>query len=254
MRLKNKIAVIAGAATGIGRASALLFAREGAAVAVGDINDAAGAETIASIRQAGGEGVYVHCDVGVPADVERLVETAVAAYGRLDIIFNNVGIDIVGKVHETSEETWERCININLSGAFRGMKYAIPHMLRGGGGSIISTASIQGLVAFDGYAAYAAAKGAIVQLTRQVAFDYGRHNIRVNCICPGTVLTPMVINQLDPAHMEAGIEAIGQTIPLGRIGQPEDIAAAALYLASDDSRWVTGHALVVDGGTIVKGN
>ena len=253
MRLQDKIAVIAGAATGIGRASALLFAREGATVVVGDINDEAGEETVTLIRQAGGAATYVHSDVGSPGDVERLVQTVVDDYGRLDVIFNNVGIDIVGKVHETSEETWERCININLSGVFRGMKYAIPPMLRGGGGSIISTASIQGLVAFDGYAAYAAAKGAIVQLTRQVAFDYARHNIRVNCICPGTVLTPMVINQIDPANLQAGIEVIGQGIPLGRIGQPEDIAAAALYLASDDSRWVTGHALVVDGGMIIKG-
>ena len=254
MRLKDKVAVIAGAATGIGRATAVLFAREGAQVVFGDINDGEAQETLRLVRETGAEVGYVHCDVSEPGDVENLVETAARAHGRVDVMFNNVGVNFYGKVHEIGEEEWGRCLNVNLAGVFRGMKYAIPHMLAQGGGSIVNTASIQALVAFEGFAPYAAAKGGIVQLTRQAAFDYAPHNIRINCICPGSVRTPMNPEMMDPS-LDGGarLEASTRRIPIGRIGEPEDVAHAALYLAGDEASWVTGHVLVVDGGLVIKG-
>jgi NAD(P)-dependent dehydrogenase (short-subunit alcohol dehydrogenase family) len=254
LRLDGKVAVITGAATGIGRATAVLFAREGARVVFGDVNDVEADETLRLVGRAGGEARYLHCDVRQSADVDRLVQAAVDAHGQLDIMMNNVGVNFYGKVHETSEEDWAACLNLNLGGVYRGMREAIPHLLRGGGGSIVNTASNQGLVAFNGFAAYAAAKGAIVQLTRQAALDYAPDKIRVNCICPGAVRTPMNPELLDPS-LDGGarLERSSSRIPMLRIGEPEEVAQAALYLASDESAWVTGLALVIDGGVTVKG-
>ena len=254
MRLKDKVAVIAGAATGIGQESARVFAQEGAVVVIGDIKDEQGQATVRSIQAAGGTARFVHCDVGRAQEVEQLVETAVQEHGRIDVMFNNVGIAVAGKVHETSEEDWALCLNVNLGGVFRGMKYAIRHMMQQGGGSIISTASIQGLVAFEGWAAYAASKGAIIQLTRQVAYEYAPYKIRINCICPGTVRTPMLDVALQTApDPKSLLDDWNKMHPIGRFGEPIDIAYAALYLASDESAWVTGHALVADGGVVIKG-
>jgi len=160
-RLEGKVAVVTGAATGIGRATAVLFASEGARIVFGDVNDAEAEETVRLIRSAGADATYVHCDVRQGEDVRRLVETAVTAHGRLNVMMNNVGVNFYGKVHETSEEDWAACLNLNLGGVYRGMREAIPHLLAAGGGSIVNTASNQGLVAFNGFAAYAAAKGAI---------------------------------------------------------------------------------------------
>jgi NAD(P)-dependent dehydrogenase (short-subunit alcohol dehydrogenase family) len=254
LRLDGKVAVITGAATGIGRATAVLFSREGARVVFGDVNEVEADETLRLIGLAGGEGRFVRCDVRRSEDVARLVDAAVSAYGQLDVMMNNVGVNFYGKVHETSEEDWAACLNLNLGGVYRGMREAIPHMLKAGKGAIVNTASNQGLVAFNGFAAYAAAKGAIVQLTRQASLDYAPNNIRVNCICPGAVRTPMNPELLDPS-LDGGarLERSSSRIPMLRIGEPEEVAEAALYLASDAAAWVTGLALVIDGGVTVKG-
>ena len=254
MRLNDKVAVITGAATGIGRASAVLFGREGARVVIGDVNDAEAEETLRQARDAGAEIHYVHCDVSRTADVDALVQAAVDRYGRLDVMFNNAGRNFFGKVHETTDEAWEACLSLNLGGIFRGMRAALPHMLRQGGGSIVNTASIQAIVAFNDFAAYEAAKGGIVALTRQAALDYAPHNIRVNAICPGVVRTPMNPELWEPSRdAGASLKQWTEGTPILRVGEAEDVARAALYFASDESSWTTGQYFLVDGGLSIKG-
>src|SRR4051812_11358785 len=241
VRLKDKVAVITGAATGIGRASALRFAREGANVVIGDVNDAEAEETIRQARDAGADIQYVRCDVRSTADVNALVQAAVDRHGRLDIIFNNAGKNFFGKVHETTDADWEDCLSLNLGGIFRGMRAALPHMMSQGGGSIINTASIQAIVAFPNFAAYEAAKGGIVAMTRQAALDYGPYKIRVNAICPGVVRTPMNPEMWQPSlDGGAALQRWNEQTPIQRVGEAEDIANTALYLASDESSWTTG--------------
>ena len=248
-KLEGKVAIVTGAASGIGRASAHLFAREGAEVVVADLPSTAGDETAARIRQDGGQALFVPVDVAEPAMVEHMVRAAVETFGRVDVLFNNAGVNFPGTVVDVTEEIWQRSLDVNLKGVMLGCRFAIPQMLENGGGSIVNTASMLGLVASPRQAPYAAAKGAVVQLTRQIAVDYAARNIRVNCICPSEVDTPMnrrfIEGTPDPAAARRRVLA---RIPLNRMAEPEEIAAVALFLASDDSSYVTGVALPVDGG------
>ncbi|TET88682.1 MAG: glucose 1-dehydrogenase [Dehalococcoidia bacterium] len=246
-KLDGKVALITGAASGIGRATALLFAKEEAKIAVADYVPAGGQETVKMIQKAGGDAVFIEADVSQAANVERMVKTTVNAYGQIDILFNNAGVGQTGdSMVETTEDEWDRVLNINLKGVFLCSKYAIPVMLDQGGGVIINTASIAGLVGLPGIPAYGVSKAGVIQLTRMMAAEYGRQDIRVNCICPGAIQTPMTESVSLP------MDAYIQVQFLNRTGQPEDIARAALYLASDDSSFVTGVALVVDGGWTVS--
>jgi NAD(P)-dependent dehydrogenase (short-subunit alcohol dehydrogenase family) len=249
VKLVNKVAVITGAGSGIGWATAILFAQEGAKVVVADLVERAGEETVAQIREAGGEATFVRVDVANEAEVKAMIRTAIETYGRLDILYNNAGLTLPASVTETTEDIWIRSIDVNLKGVMLGCKHAIPAMQKGGGGSIINTASMLGLVASPNQAPYCAAKGGVVMLTKQMAVDYARDNIRVNCICPSEVDTPMhrkfIAESPDP---EATRRRLLDRIPLARVAQPEEIATVALFLASDDSSYITGVALPVDGG------
>lgn len=249
MKLNQKVAIVTGAGSGIGRATALLFAREGARVIVADVVESAGRETVAQIEAGGGEAVFVRVDVSQAAEVENMVRVAVDRFGGLDVLFNNAGLTIPAMVTETSEEVWDKSIDVNLKGVMLGCKYAIPEMLKRGGGSIINTASMLGLVASPRQAPYSAAKGGVVLLTKQVAIDYAHANIRVNCICPSEVNTPMhrkfIEETPDP---EATRRRLLERIPLNRVAEPEELASVALFLASADSSYITGVALPVDGG------
>jgi len=248
-KLAGKRALISGGASGIGRATALLFAHEGAAVALVDLDAAGGQAVVEEIRRAGGQALFIPGDVSRDADCQRAVARAVEAWGGLDILFNNAGIIRRASLLETSLEDWERVMAVNVTSVFLLSQAAIPVMQQAGGGVIINTASGWGLVGGPRAAAYCASKGAVVNLTRAMAIDHGPHHIRVNCVCPGDTDTAMLrqeASQLGTAEGEFLAQAAQR--PLGRIGQPEDIAQAVLYLASDDAAFVTGAALVVDGG------
>ena len=240
MRLKNKVALITGAGRGIGQATAVRFAMEGAKVVVVDIDSKEGEETVEMIKSAGGATVFVQADVSKAVDAEKMVKVAVEKFGKLDILFNNAGIELSGRVEDMPESDWDRVININLKGMFLGSKYAVPQMLKQGGGVIICTASTAGLFGLGREAAYCASKGGVIALTRAMAMDYAAENIRVNCICPGPIGT----------RLTKPLQSTIKKVALGRIGKPEEIANAALFLASDESSFVTGSALMVDGGTI----
>jgi NAD(P)-dependent dehydrogenase (short-subunit alcohol dehydrogenase family) len=251
MRLTDRVALIAGGASGIGRATALLFAREGAAVSVVDVDEDGGQTVAGSIVDDGGRSIFVRSDVSVGADCQRAVEKTVSALGGLDILLASAGIIRRATVLETTEEEWDRMMAVNVKSAFLLSKYAIPVMEAAGGGVIITVASGWGLVGGRKAAAYCASKGAVVLLTKAMALDHGSQNIRVNCICPGDTDTPMLRREAEEIgeRIERFLADASQR-PLGRIGRPEDIAEAALYLASDESSFVTGAALVVDGGGI----
>ena len=247
--LAGKRALITGGASGIGRATALLFAHEGAAVSVVDLDEAGGQAVAQMIVDEGGQAIFVPCDVSQAADCQRAVQQTVKKLGGLDILLNNAGIIRRASVLETSEEEWDRVMAVNVKSVFLLSKYAIPIMAQAGGGVIINTASGWGLVGGRRAAAYCASKGAVVLLTKAMALDHGQQNIRVNCICPGDTDTPMLrheARQLGESDERFLAEAAQR--PLQRIGRPEDIAQAALYLASDASSFVTGTTLVVDGG------
>ena len=245
-RVEGKVAIVTGSASGIGRATARLLAREGARVVVADINVAAGQATVESITQAGGEAEFVETDVARADQVQAMVARAVARFGRLDVLHNNAyWAPLNTPVVDTTEEQWQRTIDVTLKSVYLGCKYAIPAMLERGGGSIVNTASTAALVASPQFAAYAAAKGGVVALTRNVAFDYGPRGIRCNAVCPGLIETPATAPVLADARRRRWLT---EKIVVGRIGRPDDIAAAVLYLASDESAFVTGQTIVVDGG------
>lgn len=247
--LKGKVALITGSASGIGRATALLFAKEGAAVAVVDVNESEGKAVVQEIIADGGRAIFVRGDVTKASDCQLAVQQTVEQLGKLDILFNNAGIIRRASVLETTEEEWDLVMATNVKSVFLLSKYAIPVMAKIDGGVIVNTASGWGLIGGRNAASYCASKGAVVLLTKAMALDHGSQNIRVNCICPGDTDTPMLrdeAKQLGKTVEEFLVSSAQR--PLQRVGRPEDIAQAALYLASGASLFVTGIALVVDGG------
>jgi NAD(P)-dependent dehydrogenase (short-subunit alcohol dehydrogenase family) len=234
----------------MGRTTSVLFAKEGAKVVVADIDETKGKETVDVILKAGGEATFLKTDVSKALDVQTLVKVTVQKYGRLDVLANNAGINPTGTVVDTSEELWERTININLKGVFLGMKYAIPEMIRSGGGSIINWSSVNGLCGLFNEAAYDASKGGVVLITKATALDFGTENIRVNCICPGITDTPLIQGYIknSPDPKKFFKELVDMNAAFKRIIKPEEVSNAALFLASDESSGITGTVLTVDGG------
>ena len=247
MKLAGKVALITGGGSGIGKATAILFAREGAKVVVADYDAKAGEETATEIKSAGGKALFVKADVSKSADVRKMIEMTINIYEQLDILVNNAGVQQPATlITETPEEVWDWLIGINLKGVFLGMKYGIPHMLERGG-IVINMASMAGLTGFSHVSAYCASKGGVIQLTKTAALEFVNYNIRINCLCPGTTLTPLVERQMSRQDWKDKKPLRGP-IPMGRLGKPEEIAQAALFLACDESSYITGSALVADGG------
>jgi NAD(P)-dependent dehydrogenase (short-subunit alcohol dehydrogenase family) len=248
MRLKDKVSLITGAASGIGRESALLFASEGSKVVVVDISEKGGQETVSMIKDTGGEASFFQGDVSKAADVQTFIAFTEKTYGELNILFNNAGIfhDSDGSVLETSEDTWDLVMNVNVKGVFLGCKYGIPALLRAGGGSIVNTASFVALLgAATSQIAYTASKGGVLAMTREIAVEFARNNIRANAICPGPVRTPLLEELLaDQAFKQRRM----MHIPAGRVAEASEIAQAALFLASSESSYINGSIFTVDGG------
>jgi NAD(P)-dependent dehydrogenase (short-subunit alcohol dehydrogenase family) len=249
MRLKDKVALITGGTSGIGEATAILFAKEGARVAITGRNQARGDAVMAKVRQAGGTGIFVQADVSKSGDCRRCVDETTHPFGRVDILFNNAGVFYPNTALDCSEEEWEAQIDINLKGTFLMSKYVLPGMIAQGSGVIINNSSGWGIVGGDKAVAYCASKGGVVLMTKAMAIDHGAQGIRVNCICPGDVETPMLPEDARLRGLDWNTYIKGcANRPLGRVGTAEEIAKAVLFLASDDSSFMTGAALVVDGG------
>jgi len=248
MRLKDKVAIITGGGSGIGRASCILFAREGATVVVSDLADKSGEDVAKVIKENGGKGTYMHCDVTREEQAKNLIGEVVEKYGRLDVLYNNAGMGMVKLLPEMTEQEWDRIFDVNVKGLFFCSKYAIPQMKKQGGGVIVNTASNWGLIAYPHWPAYCATKGAVIMLTKALATDHAPDNIRVNCLCPGNIDTPL---------LRAGIAAEGSfeeaAKTMGRIAKPEEVAYLALFLASDESSYITGAAMVIDNGESARG-
>jgi 3-oxoacyl-[acyl-carrier protein] reductase len=252
MRLPNKVALITGAASGIGRASAVLFAKEGAKVVVADIDEAGGRQTVDLIAREGGSAVFVKADVTKAGDVERMIKASVDQFGKLDILFNNAGVGTAfTPIEQVDEALWDRVMAINVKSIFLGCKYAAPAMKAQGGGVIINTASISGVRPRPGLTVYAASKGAVIVFTKAIAIEFAPYKIRVNCINPVVTDTAFITKTIEASQIEAAKKGMLSTIPLGRLGEPEDMAFAALYLASDEAGLVTGVSLDVDGGRAI---
>lgn len=254
MRFRGKAVIVTGAASGIGRAAALAFAREGARVACADINAEGAEDTARAIAAAGGEAIAVSADVASEADVREMVAEAVRRWDALDILFNNAGVGLGAPVVNMTLAQWQRVLDVNLTGVFLGCKYAIPEMLKRGGGAIINTASDAGLRGSPYLSAYCASKAGVVLLTKSLAVEWAAQGIRINCVCPGLVRTPIVepylrqMQELTGAAPGETWERLARSHPIGRVGEPEDVARAVLFLASEEAAFITGVALPVDGG------
>lgn len=248
---ENKVVIVTGGSFGIGRATAIAFAQRGAKVVMADWVEDENQESMVAIKQAGAESIFVKCDVSKAAEVQRLVEECISTYGRLDYAFNNAGIEgIQGITHECTEENWDKTINVNLKGIWLCMKSEITQMLKNGGGAIVNCASVAGLNGFVGLPAYVSTKHGVVGLTKTAALEYARQGIRVNAVCPGVIHTAMV-DRLTGMEKEVEKQFIGLE-PLGRMGNPEEVAEAVVWLCSDAASFVTGISLPVDGGFIAQ--
>jgi NAD(P)-dependent dehydrogenase (short-subunit alcohol dehydrogenase family) len=248
MRLESKIAIVTGGGGGIGRATARLFSQEGANVIVSDVNETSGEETVHLIKESGGEAYFIAADVSVPEDVKQLIFQTVERLGGLDILFNNAGVGHPEhKLPDMPIEEWDRVININLKGVFLGMKYAIPEMVKRGGGSIINTSSLLGLKGKNLMSAYNASKGGVITLSKNAAVEFGSKNVRVNAIAPGVIDTEIIKGWKED---ERKWPIISTSNALRRVGQPEEVAQTVLFLASDESSFITGSTLLVDGGAL----
>jgi NAD(P)-dependent dehydrogenase (short-subunit alcohol dehydrogenase family) len=247
-RLDNKVGVITGAASGMGRAAAIRFAGEGCAVVVADLNEEGGAATVRECKENGGRAIFQKTNVAAEEDIKAMIERAVSEFGRLDITFNNAGfVGALGPLEEISAESWDSTHAVLLRGVFFGVKHSIPAMRKSGGGSIISTASIAGMRGGFGPTIYSAAKAGVINLTQCAAVELAKDRIRVNCICPGGIDTP-----IGGSRSGRNTESLAQSQPIRRAGQPEDIANMALFLASDESEWITGTSMLVDGGFMAR--
>lgn len=261
MRLEGKVAIVTGAASGYGKGSAEMFAREGAKVAAADINGGALKKVVDGINKAGGQAIAIQADIAKADDAKRMIEDTVATFGKLNVLFNNAGIEHMGLIHEVTEEEWDRVMDVNLKGTWLCSKYAIPHLIGAGGGSMVHTASLSAVKGRTGNACYGASKAGVLAMSQIMAVELAPHKVRSNCICPVVANTPMGERFLKRAMKIYGMDAGGDfdfegakqfaatTIPMQMLSEPDDIAYAALYLASDESRLVTGTYITVDGGS-----
>jgi len=256
MRLKDKIILITGSGSGIGKSTALLFGSEGATVIVNDLSEEKGEETAAEIVAAGGAAIYRKADVTDPDSVKVMIDDVIQLYGRIDVLFNNAGISGVGALHEIEPELWDRVVNVNVRGVYIPSKYVLPHMMERKSGSIINMSSCIAEIGLARRAVYAATKGAVLALTKSMQVDYAPYNIRVNALLPGTIMTPFVEDYLRNSYddPEEAINGLKKRQLSGDLGRPEDVAQAALFLASDESKFMMGSPLYIDGGAVFGKN